>query len=94
MRRGIVERGQKTIKHLGKKLKEIAAQQGGVLGTVLHGIGLLLETGADGLDVLRKHFIAVSVIIILIILASYWGFSGSKHRVRVRGSPSRRKKTK
>ena len=92
MGKGIVEQGQKALKGLGRKLKEIAAQQGGVLGTVLHGVGTLLETGADGLDVLRNHFIAVSVIIILIITASYWGFSGPKHKVRVRGSPSKKKK--
>lgn len=88
---GIIERGQKAIKELGRKLKEIAAEQGGVLGTILHGIGSLLETGAEGLHVLRDHFIAVSVIIILIIMGSYWVFSGPKHRVRVRGSPSKKK---
>ena len=84
MGKGIVEQSQKALKNLGKKLKEIAAKQGGVVGTILHGVGSLLEHGADGLNVLRDHFIAVCVIIILIILASYYGFSGSKPRVRVR----------
>ena len=84
MGRGIVEKGQKALKNLSKKLNEIAAQQGGVLGTVLHGIGSLLEHGADGLDVLRDPFIAVSVIILLIIIASYYGLSGRNHTVRVR----------
>ena len=83
MGRGIVEQGQKALKNLGKKFEEIAANQGGVVGTILHG--------ADGLNVLRDHFIAVCIIITLIILASYYDFSGSKPRIRVRGSPSKRK---
>ena len=58
MGRGIVEEGQKALKNLGRKLKEIAARQGGIVGTVLHAVGSLLEHGADGLDVLRDHFIA------------------------------------
>ena len=94
MGKGIVEQGQKALKNLGKKLKEIAAKQGGVVGTILHGVGSLLEHRADGLNVLRDHFIAVSVIIILIIIASFYGFSGSKPRVRVRGSPSKIRRTK
>ena len=92
MGKGIVEQGQKALKNLGKKLKEIAAKEGGVVGTILHGVGSLLVHGADGLNVLRDHFIAVCVIIILIILASYYGLSGSKLRVRVRGSPSKKKR--
>ena len=82
MGKGIVEKGQKAIKDLGKKLKEIAANQGGVLGTVLHAVGSLLEHGADGLNVLRDHFIAVSIIIILLITGSYYTFRHPKVSVK------------
>ena len=68
MGKGIVGQGQKALKNLGKKLKEIAAKQGGVVGTILHGVCSLLEHIADNLDVLRDHFIAVFVFIILIII--------------------------
>ena len=83
MGRGIVEKGQQAIKNLGKKIKELAAKQGGVLGAVLHAVGSVLEHGADGLDLLRDHFIAVSIIIILLITGSYYTFKGP--RVRVKG---------
>ena len=82
MGRGIVEKGQKTIKNLGKKLKEIAANQGGVLGTVLHAVGSLLEHRAYGLDVLRDHFIAVSIIIIVLITGSNYTLRHTKVRVK------------
>ena len=82
MGRGIVEQGQKALKNLGKKIKELAAQQGGAIGTMLHVVGSLLEHGAEGLDVLRDHFIAVSIIIILLITGSYYYFKGPKVRVK------------
>ena len=78
MGRGIVEQGQKALKNLGKKIKELAAQLGGTIGTMLHVVGSLLEHGAEGLDVLRDHFIAVSIIIILLITGSYYYFKGRK----------------
>ena len=82
MGKGIVEQGQKALKNLGKKIKELAAKQGGAIGAVLHAVGSLLEHGADGLDVLRDHFIAVSIIIILLITGSYYTFKGPKVRVK------------
>ena len=82
MAKMIVEKGQRAIKDLGKKLNEIAANQGGVLGTVLHAVGSILEHGADSLDVLRDHFIAVSIIIILLITGSYYTFRHPKVRVK------------
>ena len=78
MGKGIVERGQKAIKDLGKKNKELAAKQGGAIGAMLHVVGSLLEHGEEGLDVLRDHFIAVSIIIILLITGSYYYFKGRK----------------
>ena len=78
MGRGIVEQGQKALKNLGKKIKELAAKQGGAIGTMLHVVGSLLEHGAEGLDVLRDHFIAVSIIIILLITGSYYTFRQRK----------------
>ena len=84
MGRGIVEQGQKALKNLGKKIKELAAQQGGAVGTMLHVVGSLLEHGAEGLNVLRDHFIAVSIIIILLITGSYYYFKGPKVRVKRR----------
>ena len=80
--KGIVEEGQKALKNLGKKLKEIAANQGGVLGTILHVVGSLLVHGADGLNILRDHFIAVSIIIILLITGRYYSFRGPNVRVK------------
>ena len=82
MGRGIVEQGQKALKNLGKKIKELAAQQGGAIGTMLHVVGSLLEHGAEGLNVLRDHFIAVSIIIILLLTGSYYYFKGPKVRVK------------
>ena len=82
MGRGIVEQGQKALKNLGKKIKELAAKQGGAIGTMLHVVGSLLEHGAEGLDVLRDHFIAISIIIILLITGSYYYFKGPKFRVK------------
>ena len=70
MGKGIVEQGQKALKNLGKKIKGLAAKQGGLVGTVLHAVGSLLEHGADSLDVLRDHLIAVTIIITLIIIGS------------------------
>ena len=78
MGRGIVEKGQQDLKNLGKKIKELAANQGGAIGAVLHAVGSLLEHGADGLNVLRDHFIAVSIIIILLITGSYYTFRHPK----------------
>ena len=86
MGKGIVERGQKAIKDLGKKIKELAAKQGGAIGTMLHVVGSLLEHGAEGLDVLRDHFIAVSIIIILLISGSYYAFKHPKVRVKRKSS--------
>ena len=76
-----VEQGQKALKNLGKKIKELAAQQGGAVETMLHVVGSLLEHGAEGLNVLRDHFIAVSIIIILLITGSYYA---ARPRVRVK----------
>ena len=61
------------------------------MATILHGVGSLLESGADGLDVSREHFIAVSIIIILIISGSYQAFENKATgpRVRIRGSPAK-----
>ena len=84
MGRGIVEQGQKALKNLGKKIKELAAKQGGAIGAMLHVVGSLLEHGAEGLNVLRDHFIAVAIIIILIITGSYYHFKGPKVRVKRR----------
>ena len=80
MGEGIIKQGQQAIKSFGRELKEIASKQGEPFKSILHGLGSLLEFGADGLDVLRDHFIAVSVIILFVILATYWGFSGSSHK--------------
>ena len=82
MGRGIVEQGQKALKNLGKKIKELAEKQGGAVGAVLHVVGSLLEHGAEGLNVLRDHFIAVSIIIILLITGSYYFFKGVSTRQR------------
>ena len=82
MGKGIVEQGQKALKNLGKKIIELAAKQEGVIGTVLHAVGSFLEHGADGLDVLRDHFIAVSIIIILLITGSYYTFRHLRLRVK------------
>ena len=82
MGKGIVEQGQEALKNLGKKIKELAAKQGGAVGAVLHAVGSLLEHEAEGLDVLRDHLIAVSIIIILLITRSYYTFRHPKVRVK------------
>lgn len=78
MGKGIIERGQKAIKELGKKLKEIADKQGGAIGTILNAFGDILNAGGDSLNFMRDHFMGITFLIVIALIVH--------HKIMTRGN--------